>query len=190
LPGLNPVAHAGDKNKKAPVKTAAEADDKEIHWLTWEEAQVKMKHVPKKVWVDVYTDWCIWCKRMDASTFKNASVIKYMNDNFYCIRFNAEKDDNINYLGTVYKLSPQYRGTSELAVKLMNGQLSYPTGIFMEEGFQNPQPIPGYHPVNEMELILTYLGNNVYRSQKFEDYQKTFKPSWPDNGPKVQMQGH
>lgn len=187
------VVHAGDKNKKAPAtKTEAEnTDDKEIHWLTWDEAQVKMKHIPKKVWVDIYTDWCGWCKRMDATTFKNPALIKYMNEHYYAIKFNAEKDDNIRFLGKVYNLEQQYRGTSGLAVELMKGQLSYPTGIFMEEGFQNPQPIPGYHPTQEMELILKYLAGNIYKTQKFEDYQKTFTPTWNDGTPPTPpMAGH
>jgi len=189
---LNPMAHAGDKNKNAAAKkteTEATEDNKEIHWLTWDEAQVKMKHMPKKVWVDVYTDWCGWCKRMDATTFKNPELIKYMNENYYAIKFNAEKDDNIRFLGKVYKLEPQNRGTSQLAVDLMKGQLSYPTGIFMEEGFQNPQPVPGYHPVPEMEMILKYLGGNIYKSQKFDEYQKSFTPVWKDNTPAPAMQG-
>lgn len=182
---LGPVMYAGDKNKKvAPKKPETETtDDKEIHWLSWDEAQVKMKHMPKKVWIDIYTDWCGWCKRMDATTFKNPALVKYMNQNYYAIKFNAEKDDNIRFLGKVYNLEQQYRGTSGLAVELMKGQLSYPTGVFMEEGFQNPQPVPGYHPTQEMEMILKYLGENIYKTTKFEDYQKTFKATWNEGTP-------
>jgi len=174
---FNPFLFAGDKNKKI---AAEQTDDKEIHWLTWDEAQVKMKHIPKKVWVDVYTDWCGWCKRMDATTFKNPDLVRYMNQKFYAVRFNAEKDDHIMFLGKQYDIVPQTR-TSQLAIDLMHGQLSYPTGIFMEEGFQNPQPVPGYHPTQEMEMILRYLGDNTYKTTKFEEYQKTFTPTWNDN---------
>jgi len=171
---------ASDKNKKAASKTTAKAtpvNDKEIEWLSWDDVQIKMKKEPRKVWVDVYTDWCGWCKRMDATTFKNPELIKYMNTKFYAVRFNAEKMDSIRFLGTLYTIQPQTH-TNELAVKWMNGQLSYPTGIFMEESFMNPQPVPGYHPVPEMEMILKFLGENVYKKQKFDEYQKTFKSSW------------
>ncbi|MGN6567620.1 MAG: thioredoxin family protein [Flavipsychrobacter sp.] len=176
---FTPMMMAGDKNKKAAPKVAKEkaVNDKEIEWLSWDDVQVKMKKEPRKVWVDVYTDWCGWCKRMDATTFKNPELIKYMNTKFYAVRFNAEKMDSIRFMGKLYVIEPQTR-TNQLAVDLMRGQMSYPTGIFMEEEFVNPQPIPGYHPVPEMEMILKFLGENVYKKEKFEDYQKTFKATW------------
>src|SRR5690606_15282352 len=58
------TAFAGDKTKDG------------INWMTWDEAQVAMKKQPKKVWVDVYTDWCGWCKVMDKKTFSNPEVIR------------------------------------------------------------------------------------------------------------------
>ena len=42
-----------------------------IEWLTWDQAVAKMEKEPRKIMVDVYTDWCGWCKRMDASTFQD-----------------------------------------------------------------------------------------------------------------------
>jgi thioredoxin-related protein len=60
----------------------------------------------------------------------------------------------------------------------MKGSMSYPTTVFMTENFQNPTPIPGYRDVKEMELFLTYFGDNAYRHQKFEDYQKEHQPRW------------
>ena len=41
----------------------------EIQWLTWEEMQVMQKREARKVLIDVYTDWCGWCKRMDKAVF-------------------------------------------------------------------------------------------------------------------------
>lgn len=177
---FTPMMLASDKNKKAASSKTTKAtpvNDKEIEWLSWDDVQVKMKKEPRKVWVDVYTDWCGWCKRMDATTFKNPELIKYMNTKFYAVRFNAEKMDSIRFLGTLYTIQPQTH-TNELAVKWMNGQLSYPTGVFMEENFIGPQPVPGYHPVPEMESILKFLGENVYKTQKYDEFIKTFKPEW------------
>ena len=49
----------------------------EIEWLTWDEAITRMATEPKKIFVDVYTDWCGWCKRMDATTFSDKEIATY-----------------------------------------------------------------------------------------------------------------
>ena len=33
---------------------------------------------PRKYFIDVYTDWCGWCKKMDKDTFQNPEVAAYM----------------------------------------------------------------------------------------------------------------
>jgi thioredoxin-related protein len=181
LLSVSAIAYAGNKKKKDAAKVPA-IDTTKITWLTWDEAQLKMKKEPKKVFVDVYTDWCGWCKVMDRKTFSNKDMIKYMNTNFYSVKFNSEKDDNIMFLGRMYRIQPDNK-TNELAIQLLNGQLSYPTVIFIEENFQNPVPVPGYHPVDEMEKIIKYLEGGLHKKNiKFEDFNQTFKASWVAEG--------
>jgi thioredoxin-related protein len=174
---VSPAILAGEKNKKK--KKAKETG---IKWMTWDQAQVQMKKQPKKVWVDVYTDWCGWCKVMDKKTFSDPQVIKFMNDNFYAIKFNSEKDDSIKLLDKLYVIKPENR-VNDLAVELLRGQLSYPTNVFLEENFQNPIPIPGYQAVPQIEMVMRYLGENHYKTVKWEDYQKTFVGTWKEQAP-------
>jgi len=176
---LMPAAFAGDKKKKSTAK-ASYIDSTEIQWLDWNQVQEKMKKEPRKVWVDIYTDWCGWCKRMDATTYKNKELIKYMNTKFYAVRFNAEGRDSIRFMGKMWGFVPENRA-NQLAIELMHGQLSYPTCIFMEENFQNPSPIPGYHPVDEMEKFLKFLGENIYKTEKFEQFNQSYSPTWTVN---------
>jgi hypothetical protein len=48
----------------------------------------------------------------------------------------------------------------------------------MEENFQGAQPIPGYQDVKMMELLLKYLGEGIYKTTPFPEYQENFKPTW------------
>ncbi len=171
---LGATAMAGNKNAPAAPEPK---DDQHINWLSIDDLQVAMKAKPKKVYMDMYTDWCGWCKKMEASTFTNPDVIKYLNDNFYCVRFNAERKDTFRFMGTAYYFDPEKKANT-LAVSLMRGSLSYPTSIIMEERYQNPQPIPGYQDVKTMEMILKYFGDNIYKGKQWPDYQKEFKPTW------------
>ncbi|MGL4598391.1 MAG: thioredoxin family protein, partial [Bacteroidia bacterium] len=70
-----------------------------IHWYTLEEAQALSDKEPRKLFVDMYTSWCGWCKVMDANTFANPTIAKYMNEHYYCVKFDAETRDTVVFNG-------------------------------------------------------------------------------------------
>jgi thioredoxin-related protein len=177
------TASAGDKNKKKPAAdkkaTAEAATENEIHWMTLDEVQVAMRKQPKKVLIDFYTGWCGWCKVMDRKTYSNPEIIKYVNDKFYAVKFDAERKDTVAFLNKEYGFQPEIRANG-FAALLLGSQMSYPTTVFMMENFQNPQAVPGYQAVPQMEGVLKYLGENRYQSQKWDEYQKEFKPEFKE----------
>lgn len=123
----------------------SESEDKKINWLTIEEVEKLTKEKPRKIFVDVYTDWCGWCKRMDATTFADAAVIDYVNENYYAVKLNAESGDNISLKGintTGAELARSFRVSS------------YPTIVFIDETFHNVTPVPGYRKAKEFHDIL------------------------------------
>lgn len=167
--------------KKSPAPSPA--PEEEIHWITSiDELQAKMAQSPKKVIIDMYTGWCGWCKRMDAATYTNPALIKYVNNNFYAVKFDAERKDTIHFQGKNYFFAPEYKANG-FALELLKGSMSYPTTVFMLENFQQPTPIPGYRDVKEMEIFLTYFGDNAYRHQSFDNYSKEHVSRW-DKGEK------
>ena len=169
----------------AATANVAPKEAEGIHWLTMTEIQEKMREKPKKVFIDFYTGWCGWCKRMDATTYQNPALIKYINNNFYAMRFDAEYQYSFNFNGKEYHFEPQYKANT-FAVELLKGQLGYPTSVFMMENFTNPTPIPGYHPVKEMEMFLLFFGDNICMHKSLTDYQKTFVSAW-DKGETTPM---
>ena len=50
-----------------------------INWMSFEEALVAQQESPRKIMMDVYTQWCGPCKMMMANTFTNANVIEYLS---------------------------------------------------------------------------------------------------------------
>lgn len=156
---------------------AQEKKGKGIQWMSIEEVQTQMKIKPKKVYIDIYTDWCGWCKVMDKKTFTNAKVIEYMNENYYAIHMDAESADSMFFNGKKYGRLPDSK-TNELAAEFMQYKLSYPTSIFCDELFANPNPVPGYLDIPTIEMILTYIGSNKHKSIPFEKYKETFKSTW------------
>lgn len=164
---------AEGKKKKSKESVA----DSVIHWMNITEVEAALKKKPKRVFVDVYTHWCGWCKVMDKKTFSNKELAQYMNENFYALKLDAEQKDTINFKGKKFGFVPSQR-SNQLAVELLQGRMSYPTTVILDENFQNPIPIPGYQDVPTMEKILKYIATDTYKTVQFPEYEKTFKPTW------------
>lgn len=146
-----------------------------VKWLTWEEAIAKNEETPKKIFVDVYTDWCGWCKKMDKATFQQNEIAKYINENYYAVKFNAEQKENIEFKGQTYKYVPQgRRGYHELAAAMLRGKLSYPTVIFLDEEMNMIQPIPGFLDPSNFEIIMTYFAEDHYKMVPWKKYTQSY----------------
>ncbi len=167
---VNP-SHAQQSNTTATASTA------KIKWLDIEEAAAASKKKPKKIFIDMYTDWCGWCKKMDASTFINPVIVEYMNENYYAVKFNAERKDSVNFNGKVY-VNPNPTGSRSshmLAHELLGGRMSYPSFVFLDENLSKITIVPGYRKAPDFESILHFIGEDAYKTQKWEEFMATFK---------------
>lgn len=147
-----------------------------INWVNWDQLPGLMKKQKRKIVVDIYTDWCGWCKRMDATTFQDPRIVKYLNKNYYAVKFNAEQKEDINFKTKIFKfIANGRRGVHELAIEITNGQLSYPTFVFMDEELNTIQPLPGYQDADTFEIISNYFGGNHYKTTPYQSFQEKFK---------------
>ncbi len=144
----------------------------QINWMTMQEAVDANKTVPKKMFFDVYTDWCGWCKRMDATTFQNTQIVEYMNKNFYAVKFNAESNKEITINGKKYTKKNR---THEFAVEMLQGKLSYPSFAIYDESKSNIGIVQGFKSAQDLEKILNYFGTNTHKKQSWVEYSKNFK---------------
>lgn len=148
-----------------------------LKWMTLQEAEIAMKKEKRPILIDLYTDWCGWCKVMDKKTYSNQSVIAYLQEKFYAVKLNAETKDIVTWENKTYRLSSDNR-TNDFALYLTYGRLSYPTTVIIPVDNSGPQPVPGYQEPKEFELIVRYFGDDKYGKVPFEQYQKNFKSSW------------
>jgi thioredoxin-related protein len=145
-----------------------------IKWITVEEAEKLITKEPRKLFIYIYTNQCGWCKRMDAHTFQAENVAAYLNAYFYPVKLDAEEKKPITMGGYTYNFKPEYR-FHELAVRILNGQMSYPTIAYMDETLQLVTVVPGYHPPEELRPILVFIAQDYYKKMNWE----TFMQEWP-----------
>jgi len=147
-----------------------------IEWLTWDEAIAKNEKNPKKIFIDVYTDWCGWCKRMDATTFKDKKIVNYMNEHFYSVKFDAEMKEDIVFKDHTFKfINSGRRGYHQLAAALLENKMSYPSFVAMDEKVDRITIIPGYNDAEGMLPILQFIGDENYKTMSYQEYAKTLK---------------
>jgi thioredoxin-related protein len=157
-------------NHNVEVPTDSET---KIKWYTWEEAHALSKDNPKKVFIDLYTDWCGWCKKMDASTFQEPDVIKYLNENFYPVKFNAEQKETIVFNGTEFTFIDQgRRGVHQLAYALLDGRLGYPAFVMLDESFARIMISPGFKQSPQLMKELEFAKEEKYKEMSWDDYSR------------------
>lgn len=159
------------------AKEASATSTAKIKWLDFEEAAALNAKKPKKIFLDMYTDWCGWCKKMDQSTFVNPVIVNYMNQHFYAVKFNAERKDTIIFKGKEYvNTNPTgQRASHQLAQTILNGRMSYPSFAFMDEQMNMITVVPGYRKAPEFEAILNFIGSDAYKTKKWEEFNASFQ---------------
>ena len=181
LLGLMPFLHGfmsagrvppsgGGKGLYLPVR-------EKIEWLSLAEAQARQTARRKPILIDLYTNWCGWCKVMDKKTYARPELARYITENFYPVKIDAESRELMTWQGRQFTYNANAR-IHNLAIFLTRGQLSFPQTIFIMPSDGEPQAIPGYLEVKDMELLLKYFGEGHYGKLAFSDFQKKFSPSW------------
>ena len=174
------VAILFSTSSTSPYLPAEPAKPASVNWLTWEEAGQRSAVEKRKFMVDLYTDWCGWCKKMDAATFQQEYISNYINEHYYAVKFNAEMEEDIVFKGKTYSFVENgQRGYHALAAEITKGRLGYPTVVFLDENMEVIQAIMGYRGPADFEKVLSYFAQDYHKKMSWEKYQLSYGQSVP-----------
>ncbi len=168
---------------------SGKAQDAKINWMSFEEAIAAQAKEPRKIMMDMFTTWCGPCRMLDKNTFQQKDLVKYVNENYYAVKFNAEGDGDIKFKEQTFS-NPNYdpakkRGrNSQHQLASAFGVNAYPTILFLDENATLLAPVKGYHSAKQLELFLKVFGTNAYKNisskEDFITYQKEFKSDFKE----------
>ena len=136
---------------------------RDLQWLSFDKGLAEAQKNDKKILVDVYTVWCGWCKRMDKDVYANDKVVSYLTQQYVLVRLNAESSEELHYKGKTY---------SEMELAQGFKVTGYPTILFLDPDGNHITSLPGYVKADEFLGIVKFIGENYYKTMKWEEYQK------------------
>jgi thioredoxin-related protein len=156
----------------------------QIQWMTMNEALEAQEQEPKKIFADMYTDWCGPCKMMDKNTFTNPDFVDYVNTHYYPVKFNAEGNESVTYKDFEYtnpNYKPELKGKRNAQHLFANAlKISgYPTVIFFDENADVIAPLVGYRTADQLEIFLKMIAKDDYKKltteESWQAYQEDFE---------------
>jgi len=135
-----------------------------VAWHGWNDGLAAASGAGKPVIVDVYTDWCGWCKRMDRDVYARAEVSSYLNQHFVMVRLNAESNERVTYAGHT------------MAARALAGGFQvtgYPTTIFLRPDGEHLVNVPGYLPLDKFMKLVRFIGDgHMDKGESWEEYSR------------------
>jgi thioredoxin-related protein len=144
-----PLMHSGEK--------------KELKWKNLDAGITEAKKTKKKILMDIYTDWCVWCKKLDKEVYTDEKVAGYLDSHYVLVKLNAESGKKVAYKGE--KLS-------ETEIAQGFGVTGYPTLIFLEPNGDAINRIPGFLTAEQIMPILHFIGEGHYKKMSWLEYQQ------------------
>ncbi|MBI4744457.1 MAG: thioredoxin fold domain-containing protein [Actinobacteria bacterium] len=132
-----------------------------INWIDYSTAIAEAKQEKKPIFIDFFTEWCFYCKKMDKETFSDPKVIEYMNNNFKSVKIDAESNENVVHQGKIFtkkELAKEYSVSG------------YPTLWFLDSKGNKVAPQTGFVDAQGLLYILEYVKSGSYKSMNFQDF--------------------
>ena len=157
----------------------------EVNWKGFDVALEEARTTNKHIMVDVYTDWCGWCKRLDRETYADFSVREVLAESFVSSKLKGDSKKRI-------RVSPQTTSVGgRTLLQFMNAETptmtekeltqrqlrvtGFPTILFLSADGKLITKLPGFKAANEFKNILNFVKDDLYEVMSYQDYLESLR---------------
>lgn len=118
------------------------AQENHIQWLRFDQLEDSLSRKPKRVFINFYADWCVYCKKMDEAAFKDLKIVEKLNADYYAVKMKAENTDTIFFGGESFinkQIGKSRNPTHEIPLLLASRKehpFSLPAMVILNEKFE------------------------------------------------------
>jgi len=133
---------------------------KEITWMNFEELENSLKMENKPVLLYFYTDWCVYCKKMEKNAFKNPEFVSELNEKFYAVKMNAESKDVVKFDGQIFtneQAKSKRNGIHQIPLLLANRKdkpISFPVIMVLDQNFRVKKKSHEYLTSDQLKKLI------------------------------------
>jgi thioredoxin-related protein len=145
------VTGRSSQTQSAPPPTRAQAQ-----FVGYENAVNTARTSNKLIFVDIYTDWCTWCHKLEKEVYTDPVVQQEFARNFALTKIDAEAETRRTYRGSILTerdLATQWNVTA------------YPTMIFLDQSETPVFAYEGYLPASDFVKLLEFVSSGAYRKE-------------------------
>lgn len=179
LPALLLTCALAPAAQAQPRDTVREAPPA-VQWVNFE-AGLKMASASgKHIMVDVYTDWCGYCKKLDAETYAEEGVRRILAESYVSVKLKGDSSRKLKVIGqalddggkTLLQFVPSDTGgTSEVALSRMALRVrGFPTIAFLAPDGRLITKWDGYINAERFTQMINFIKDDLYEVMTFNDY--------------------
>jgi thioredoxin-related protein len=139
------------------IKLAIGQED--VKWIDFEDLSALQAQDPKPMFIYIYADWCVYCKKMEKVSFKEGRNVELLNQNYYTLKFNLETDNPIIFKGKKFEnqeLKTHRQPKHDLA-KYLTGredQIPLPAIVILDQNYNLVSQLNTYLSPKQLYLLI------------------------------------
>jgi thioredoxin-related protein len=126
----------------------------QIEWLDFDDGLARARSTRRPIMINFYTDWCVYCKKLDRETLQDPEVARTLGSAFVAIRLNAENGKG--------RLTYRGKSFSHAEFSRYFGVTAFPSIAFLNDKGEPITMLPGFVPAPQFSVFLNYIRRECY----------------------------